>query len=104
MLNRHFRILWFKLQLEEKRHFHIAFPIPLYIFQEILDCILDLLSVICFFAPKKQAEGFSFIVYVNMSKELIIMVMKLFDSVTESEPYDLVDVSVDKVKLSLKVR
>jgi hypothetical protein len=30
--------------------------------------------------------------------------MLLFDSLLGSEPYDLVDVAVDKVKVSIKIR
>jgi hypothetical protein len=30
--------------------------------------------------------------------------MNLFDIITEGEPYDLVDVTADKIKISIKIK
>jgi hypothetical protein len=43
-------------------------------------------------------------VSVYAIKELIQMTMGLFDSLIEGEPYDLVDITADKIKLSIRIR
>lgn len=99
-----FRLLWIKLQIENRRFISIPFPIPLYIFRELLDCFLDLLTVACFFVPKVPDPDSSSRITVYSVKVLVIIVMKLLDSLTEDEPYDLVDVTTDKVKVLIKIR
>ncbi|MDF2845209.1 MAG: hypothetical protein K0R00_3635 [Herbinix sp.] len=98
-----FRFLWIKLQIENKRFLSIPFPVPLYIFQEILDCTLDLLTIAGLLVPKTPNLKASPIT-LSTVKELVIMVMKLLDSITEGEPYDLVDVTTDGVKILIKIR
>lgn len=58
--------------------------------------------LICFFVPKKSNS--SLYLSVHNIKELVQMLMKLFDSFTESEPYDLVNLTADKIKVSIKIR
>ncbi len=99
-----FRLLWFKLQIENKRFMSIPIPIPLYIFEELLDCFLDLLTVTCFFLPKVAVPNSTSPVTIYSIKTLVIMVMKLLDSLTEDEPYDLIDVTTDGVKVLIKIR
>ncbi|WP_313130919.1 hypothetical protein [Anaerocolumna sp.] len=99
-----FRFLYIKLQIEDKRFIRIPFPIPLYVFQELLDCFLDLLTVACLFVPKVSDPDSSSRITIYSAKVLVIMVMKLLDSLTDGEPYDLVDVTTDKVKVLIKVR
>jgi hypothetical protein len=102
MLNKSFRLIWIKLQMENNIHFNLPFPIPIYIFQELLDCILDLLSLACLFAPNAPKQNTSYSIYVL--KEMVQMVIKLFDSMTEGEPYDLVDVTAGQIRVSIKIR
>lgn len=102
MWNKSFHIVWFKLDIENNRHFFLTFPVPLYIFQELLDCILDLLTVACLFTPNMRREKNPY--KINNIKELVQMTMKLFDSLAEEEPYDLVDVTANKVSISVKIR
>jgi hypothetical protein len=104
MLTNKFHFVWFKLRLEGNHHFHISFPIPLYIFQELLDSILDLLEFAYFFAPKKSSAMTSSPVSISSVRALVEMMMRLIDSLSEDEPFDFVDVTADKVKLSLKIR
>jgi hypothetical protein len=104
MLTKKFHFIWLKLRVEGNHHFHISFPIPLYIFQELLDCILDLLEFAYFFAPKKTSGLTSSSISIYSIKALVEMIMCLLDSLTEDEPFDFVDVTADKVKLSLKIR
>lgn len=114
MLNNQFRILWFKLQMEENPHLNLSFPVSLYVFQELLECILDILNFASFFIPNRPvlssltssstslmpSSSFSF----HTLKELVQMIMSLFDSLTVGEPYDLVDVTADKIKISIKIK
>lgn len=104
MSNKSFRLLWLKLQMENNKHFYLNFPIPLYVFQELLDCILDLLTLACLVVPRTPPSSSysSFTVYTI--KDIVLITMKLFDSLTEGEPYDLVDVTADNVKVSIKIR
>ncbi|HHV13435.1 MAG TPA: hypothetical protein GXX75_24480 [Clostridiales bacterium] len=99
-----FRLLWIKLQIENKRFIRIPIPIPFYIFQELLDCFLNLLTVTCFFLPKVPDPDSSSRITIYSVKALVIMVMKLLDSLNGDEPYNLVDVTTDKVKVLIKVR
>lgn len=99
-----FHLLWIKLRIENRRFISIPFPIPLYIFQELLDCFLDLLTVVCFFVPKVSAPNSSSRITSYSVKDLVILVMKLLDSLTGDEPYDLVDVTTDKVQVLIKIR
>lgn len=99
-----FRLLWIKLETQNRWFLSIPIPIPLYIFQELLDCFLDLLNVACFFAPKVPVSNSSSRITLYSVKALVIIVMKLLDSLTENEPYDLVDVTTDKIKVLIKIR
>lgn len=103
MLNKSFRLIWIKLQVHNNVHFNLPFPIPLYIFQELLDCILDLTIFACLFVPNSSKPGYSSSFSVYTVKELVLMINNLFDALTEGEPYDLVDVTADKVKVSIKI-
>jgi hypothetical protein len=99
-----FRLLWIKLQIENKRFISIPLPISLYVFQELLDCFLDLLTVVGFFVPKMTDPNSSSKITIYSVKVLVITVMKLLDSLIGDEPYDLVDVTTGKVKILIKIR
>lgn len=103
MWNKGFRILWVKLQIDKGKHFGLPFPVPIYIFHELLDCTLDLFTVLVFFIPRLRLSSYSsFSAYTI--KALIELTIKLLDSITEDEPYDLVDVTADKVRVFIKIR
>jgi hypothetical protein len=104
MWNNRFRILWFKLQREENPHFSISFPISLYVFQELLDGVLDLLELACFFAPNKSNTNSSSSFSIYTVKEFVQMTISLFDAVTVGEPYDLVDITADKISILIKIK
>jgi hypothetical protein len=99
-----FRLLWIKLETSNNRFISIPFPIPLYIFEELLDCFLDLLTVVCFFITKVPEPNSSSRITIYSIKALVIIVMKMLDSLTGDEPYDLVDITTDKAKVLIKVR
>ncbi|WP_373482124.1 hypothetical protein [Acetobacterium sp.] len=99
-----FRSLWIRLQIEDKRFIKIPFPIKLYLFEELLDSFLDILIIACFFAPKVPAPNASSRISVHLVKELIVAVIILLRSLNGDEPYDLIDVTTDKVKVLIKIR
>lgn len=99
-----FRLLWIKLQIENIKFISIPVLIPLYIFHELLDCFLDLLTVTCFFIPKVSNPNSSSRITVYSVKVFVSIAMKLLDSLTEDDPYDLVDVTTDKVKVLIKIK
>lgn len=102
MSNRGIRIVFFKLHIENGKKFRFFFPISLNVFRELLDSFIDLITVISLFTPKKLAPGER--IPVREVKEIAKMIMQLLGSITDDGPYDLVDVSADKVKVSIKVR
>lgn len=104
MWNKNFRILWFKLQMGKNKHFYFSFPIPLYIFQELLDCNLDLLKFVCLFIPRRPNCNSSPSFTVYTVKELVQTILDLFDSLTEFESYELVDITTTKARISIKIR
>ena len=99
-----YRMLWIRLRIENRRFINIPFPIPLYIFWELFDCFLDLLTAACFFIPKVPDHSSSSRITIYSVKVLVIKVMKLLVSLAGDEPYDLVDVTNDKVKVLIKIR
>lgn len=96
-----FRILWVKVHIDDK-HIRINLPISLYAFEELLDCIMDLLELACFFAPNRPVGSSS--VSVHTVKSLAYEIIRLLNSLSDQEPYDLVDVAVNNVKVSIKIR
>ncbi|QHQ63199.1 hypothetical protein Ana3638_22485 [Anaerocolumna sedimenticola] len=88
--------------MEKNPYFGFPFPIPLYMFTEILDCILDLLSVICLFVPNSQPASNTVSLYTI--KNLVEIIIKLLDSIVDGGPYDLVDVTADHIRVSIKIR
>ena len=96
------RIVWFKLNTENGKKFRLFFPISLNVFRELLDSFIDLITVICLFAPKSFAPGAS--IPVHAVKDTANMLMQLLGSITDDGPYDLVDVSADNVRVSIKIR
>jgi hypothetical protein len=84
MWTRGFRILWVKVDVRNEKHFYLNLPISLYAFEELLDWVMDLLELACFFSPKKPVNSSS--VSVHTVKELARGIIRLLDSLTDSEP------------------
>jgi len=103
MSTKGFRSLWIRLQIEDKRFIAFPFPIPLYIFEELLDCFMDLLIIACFFSPKRSAPNPSSRVSVHLVKELVVAVIILLRSLNDNDPYDLIDVTTDKVQILIRI-
>jgi len=100
---RWFRILWVKVSITEGRHFYLNFPVCLNVFQELFDCVLDLMEFACIFVPKNPSAHSPSTVTTRQVKELIHATDKLFHSITDCEPYDIVEVSVKNVSVSIKI-
>ncbi len=103
MWNKNFRILWIKIHVTENKHFYMNLPISLYAFEELTECVMDLLTLACFFVPK----GFSpspHSVSIHAVKELMVSILRVFKSLTFDEAYDLVEVEAQNVKVSIKIR
>ncbi|UZW13379.1 hypothetical protein OSC52_16235 [Clostridium pasteurianum] len=61
------------------------------------------MKFICLFIPRRpNLASSSFTAYT--AKELVQITMNLFNSLTDFEPYDLVDVTTHKVRISIKIR
>ncbi len=103
MLNRNLRIIWVKIHVTENNRFYMNLPISLYAFEEISECVMDLLALTCFFAPKEYGTSFHS-VSVHTLREVLHSVIKMFESLTFDEPYDLVEVEAQNVKVSIKIR
>ena len=104
MWNRGFRILWIKVQTTGERHFYINLPVCLFVFQELFDCVLDIMELACLFLPKNPPAHLPYAFSAQAVKELIRATDKLFRSLTDCEPYDLVEVNAKNVIVSVKIR
>lgn len=103
MLNKGFRIVWVKVHINDKKSFHLNLPISFYAFEELLDCFMDLLNFACFFEPHNYKPAFSTL-SMHTIRDLLEALIKLFDSITFTEPYDLVEVELENVRVSVRIR
>ncbi|AFA50106.1 hypothetical protein [Acetobacterium woodii] len=99
-----FHTLSIGLQLAERHFIKIPIPIRLSVFEELLDSFLDILNIICFWAPKTDARISGSSLSIHSTRALVIAILTLLDSLNIDEPYDLIDVSTDKVRVLIKVR
>lgn len=104
MSNKSFRLLWFKLRLNDKKQFMLNFPVPLYVLQELFDCTLDLLSIACMFSHKNSGRDASSQLTVYNLRDIIMMAISLFDSLSEDAPYDLADISTEKAGILISIK
>lgn len=95
--------MWVKVHISGGKPFYLNLPISLYAFEELLDCVMDLLGVACFFTPNQQLTNSSSI-SVHTIKSLIKALINLMNSLVGCESYDLVNVEVENVKVSIKIR
>lgn len=104
MLTRSFHSIWINIKIDGHKHFRLFLPVSIYAFQELLDCVLDLLSFASLFVPRENKANKYKSISVHNINELVLMVMSLLASITENGPYDLVDVSCENVNVSIKIR
>ncbi len=103
MWTKRFRVCWLHLHTDRGRSFHITLPISFYALTELIDCAIDLLDIVCIFVPKSYAPS-SYSLSVHGSRDLLRGVIRLLDTLTGTEPYDLVNVEVEHIKISIKFR
>ena len=77
MWNRNLRVLWVKIHVTENKHFYMNLPISLYAFEELTECVMDLLTLACFFVPKGISPT-PYSVSVHGVKEVMQAVIKVF--------------------------
>lgn len=99
-----FHTLSIGLQIAERRFIKIPIPIQLFIFEELLESFLDILNIACFFVPKTAHPNSGSSLSIHSTKALVIAVLTLLGSLNIDEPYDLIDVTTDKVRVLIKVR
>ena len=102
MWNKKFHLLWIKLEFGKNRLSRLPVPVPLYIMEEIFDCILDLLTVVCLFVPDGHIKNTPYSIH-NL-KHMVQMAISLFGSLTGEEPYELVDITAKHVRVSVQIR
>jgi hypothetical protein len=104
MWNRGFRIIWVKVHITGSRYFYINLPVSLSVFEELMDCLADLLALACLFIPKNPPSQMRGMLPARAAKDLIESTNMLLRTVTDQEPYDLVEVNVENVTVAIKIR
>lgn len=104
MLTRIFPSIWINIKIDKQKHFRIMLPVSLYAFNELLECALDILSLVRSFTPTNNKVSMNKSISIHTIYDLLLMIMDLFSSITEYGPYDLVEVNCDNVNVSIKIR
>jgi hypothetical protein len=111
MLSKLYPVFWISIRIQEEKNFSLSLPISLFVIDELLDCIQDLLSIAVWFMPDKKlklsdnkninlpAQSFSPAAVSEMLKGTRV----LLKSLKTSETYDLVDVTTDNVRVLIKM-
>lgn len=84
-------IIWFKITTTEKR-FKITFPLPFFIFEELLYSFLDVMDVASIFIKSSRP-----------ARDMIRATLSLLSSLTDTQTYDLVHVQADKVEILIRL-
>jgi hypothetical protein len=111
MLSKLYPVFWISIRIREEKNFSLSLPISLFVIDELLDCIQDLLSIAVWFMPDKKLklsdnkninlppQSFSPAAVSEMLKGTRV----LLKSLKTSESYDLVDVTTDNVRVLIKM-
>lgn len=102
MLIKKLQIIWVKVDIKEGKRFYFNIPLSLYTFYELFDCIMDLLNVANFLIPNQQQKNFTY--SVHTVKVLMEELIHLMDTLVDSKPYEFVNVEVENVKVSIKIK
>ena len=94
--------MWIKLEFRQNRISRLPVPVPLYVMEEIFDSIQDLLAAICFFVPDGQIKNTPY--SIHSLKAMVQMAIRLSGSLTGEEPYELVDITAQHVRVSIQIR
>lgn len=94
--------MWIKLEFGQNKITRLPIPVPLYILDEIFDCVQDLLTIVCLFLPGRQVKNTPYT--IRNLKDMVQIAIRLSGSLTGEEPYNLVDVTAEHVKVSIQIR
>lgn len=107
MLSRSNLLLWISIN-NSKNNIKFPIPLPLFVIEEILESILDIIAVIYFFNNKlfhieikKHNKVYSF--SYEQIKDLVGFIMQLTADLTSKESYDLVNVKTPEVEVIIKL-
>lgn len=111
MLSRFYPVLWISIRVSKEKNFSLSLPLSLIVLEELLDSVLDLFEIAVWFMPNKKpllvdkansnysSNSFSPVVIAETLKATRL----LFRSLRAREPYDLVDVTTDDVRVLIKI-
>lgn len=107
MLNRMNLLLWVSIQ--KKHTFYIPVPIPLYVVAEIFEGLVDLMTLVSPFFSRKDNSVNQYVpklhtFSISQLNDIIGLLEELLESLTTSEPFDLVTVSTPDISINVKVR
>lgn len=82
----------------------IVIPVPLFIFSQLIDCTMDLLSLITFFTPGIKVTIKSKKYNLRGILKTIYQILETLKEIKYCEPFDFVDIKTkeDTVQISLK--
>ncbi|GMQ60151.1 hypothetical protein AN1V17_45510 [Vallitalea sediminicola] len=82
----------------------IVIPVPLFIFSQLVDCVMDLLALITFFTPGIKITIKSKKYNLRGILKTIYQILETLKEIKYCEPFDFVDIKTkeDTVQISLK--
>ena len=106
MWNRHAFLIWFSVRIEGKHRFHIALPIPIYLFLMFTELFEDLAALTPIFWHRhddKEWHG------MEVSPLTVMRIAAIFSGlsrefVLHAEPIDLIDVDITDRENRIRVR
>ncbi|WOO38062.1 hypothetical protein R2R35_06055 [Anaerocolumna sp. AGMB13020] len=111
MLSKLYPVLWISIRIREEKNFSLSLPLSLFVIDELLDCVQDLVSIAVWFIPEKKfklsrndsinlpVQSFS----PSAISEMLKGTRVLLKSFKTSESYDLVNVTTDNVRVLIKM-
>jgi hypothetical protein len=111
MLSKFYPVLWISIRIREEKKFSLSLPISFFVLEELIDCAQDLLAIAVWFIPDKKLK-LSDLNSINLPvqsfspaavSEMLQGTRNLLKSLKTSEPYNLVDVTTDNVRVLIKM-
>lgn len=95
--------MWVHVRVTNEKKITLSFPVPLFVLDELLDCSLDLLTVVLFFVPKKARLCGKEYLSPEVLQEVLESTRILLKSLKEHGPFDLVDVTTKEAQVLIKI-
>lgn len=102
MWNRSNLLLWVSIKKDSKGTFRLPVPVPLVVVQEIMEPFLEILEIISYFAEKSVNKKFH--LTFRQINDVLELFEELLASLTQCEPFDLVNVKTSDVEVIVKIR